>query len=290
MSHSISETSYLPVTMPVEDDKASAKKHGRKARNDKAEAKAEAEAKEQTPTYSIDELAAKTNVASRTIRFYQGKGILDKPRREGRKAFYTDDHITRIKLIAQLQDRGLRIRGMRQLLARGDSETAVSEWLGLSDKLSEPWSKERALAVDEAAMTKLIGERPAGTLAAVLRSGLAERRDDPPKTYFIPSPGLLDVALRLLDSGLSLEVLATLEPILRDGLRQAAEGVVDYFLEEGGLGKPGDEKKLTSALDALRTQGANAVSIIFAQEIERTLGSLIEDGAPTKRSRRRRRR
>jgi DNA-binding transcriptional MerR regulator len=289
MSHSISETSYLPITMPVEDDKASAKKRDKK-RDKKAEAEAKSEATDSTPTYSIDELAAKTNVASRTIRFYQGKGILDKPRRQGRKAFYTEDHITRLKLIAQLQDRGLRIRGMRQLLARGDSETAVSEWLGLSDKLSEPWSKERALALDEGAMTKLIGERPAGTLAAVLRSGLAERRDEPPKTYFIPSPGLLDVALRLLDSGLSLEVLATLEPILRDGLRHAAEGVVDYFLEEGDLGKPGDEDKLTSALDALRVQGANAVSIIFAQEIERTLGSLIEDGAPSKRSRRRRRR
>lgn len=241
-------------------------------------------------TYSIDELAAKTKVASRTIRFYQARGVLDKPRRSGRKALYTDDHVERLELIARLQDRGMRIRGIKQLLARRDSDAAVSEWLGLSDRLSAPWSNDHAKALEEAEMTALIGDRPAGTLATIVRVGLAERRDDPPNTFFVPSQGLLDVALRLMDAGLSLETLAEIEPILRDGLSRAAEGVVDYFVAESGFTKSGDEDKLTAALDALRSQGGNAVSIIFAQEIERTLRALIDSGDRKSRGNRRARR
>jgi len=283
--------------MPVDEDKAAEKaKKEKKAKKDrKAEkdqkAEKDREAAEDAPDegaqYTIDELAAETHVASRTIRFYQAKGVLDRPRRKGRKAFYTDEHVTRLKLIAKLQDRGLRIRGMRQLMARSDSEAAVSEWLGLDDRLSAPWTKERARALDEAEVAEVIGDRPAGTLAALVNAGLVERRDGPPKTYLVASPGLLDVGLRLFDSGLGLDVLAEIEPIVREGLRQAAEGVVDYFVDEGGLGKPGDEQELTRALDALRTQGANAVSIIFAQEIERTLRDLLKEGKPSKRHRRR---
>ncbi len=251
--------------------------------------KADAESTETGSSYTIDELAAKTNVPSRTIRFYQAKQILDRPKRKGRVAVYTDEHVQRLELIAKLADRGLRIRGMKQLLGRADADTAVQHWLGLSDKLSTPWTNEKAKVCDEAEMTALIGDRPSGTLAAVLRAGLATRREDAPHTYLIDSPGLLDVALRLVDSGLSIDVLEQLEPILREGLRGSAEGVVDYFVERGVLDAAGGEQELTKGLDALRTFGTQAVSIIFAQEIERTLGALLEAGQPRKRRNRRRR-
>lgn len=227
---------------------------------------------------------------SRTIRFYQAKQVLDRPTRKGRVAVYTDDHVACLELIAKLQDRGLRIRGMRQLLSRPDADVAVEQWLGLSDKLSAPWSEDRARVINDAEMAALIGERPSGTLAAILRAGLAERRADVPHTYLIGSPGLLDVALRLTDAGLSIDVLEHLEPILRDSLRASAEGVVDDFVERGGLDESGGEEALTRALDALRTFGTRAVSIIFAQEIERTLNGLLEEGRPSKRRKARKRR
>lgn len=239
--------------------------------------------------YTIDELAAKTNIPSRTIRFYQAKQILPRPQRRGRVAVYTDEHVDRLELIATLQDRGLRIRGMRQLLSRPDADDAVKQWLGLSDKLSTPWTDERPRVVDEAEMSALIGDRPSGTLAAVLRAGLAERREDAPHSYLISSPGLLDVALRLVDAGLGVDVLEQLEPILRDGLRDAAESVVDYFVDRGDLHEAGGDEQLTRALDALRTFGTQAVSLIFAQEIERTLSGLLEQGEPRRRRNRRRR-
>ncbi|MDP6080909.1 MAG: AMP-binding protein, partial [Arenicellales bacterium] len=46
--------------------------------------------------YTIDELAAETQVPSRTIRFYQSKKALPAPERRGRKAVYTAEHAERL--------------------------------------------------------------------------------------------------------------------------------------------------------------------------------------------------
>src|SRR6184192_3936279 len=80
--------------------------------------------------YTIDELAAVARVPSRTIRFYQSTGALPRPRIRGRVAYYDESHIARLKLIGTLQDRGLRIRAIRELLVRADrGELALNEWL-----------------------------------------------------------------------------------------------------------------------------------------------------------------
>ena len=70
-------------------------------------------AEETGDEFTIDELSATTRVSSRTIRFYQSKGALPKPTIRGRVAFYTEQHVERLGLIAKLQDQGLRIKAIR---------------------------------------------------------------------------------------------------------------------------------------------------------------------------------
>src|SRR5215467_13074102 len=95
-------------------------------------------------SYTIDELAALTSVPSRTIRFYQAKGALPPPVRRGRVAYYDDTHAERLKLVAHLQDRGLSLRAIRDLFQRTEGgDVSVSEWLGVGEKLREPWSEDR---------------------------------------------------------------------------------------------------------------------------------------------------
>jgi DNA-binding transcriptional MerR regulator len=235
---------------------------------------------EPAPSYTIDDLAALARVPSRTIRFYQAQKILPRPQRRGRIAVYTEDHRARLELIAQLQDRGLRIRGMKQLLAGRDQEAAVREWLGLSELLSSPWSEDRPRVVDEAEMTSLLGDRPAGTLGALLRARLVRKREDAPHGLFLPSPALLDVTLRLVDAGVSLDVLLELGPILQRGLRSTVREVVDYFVPLHHPGDPDGDAELGRAIEALRTHGAQAVGLLFAQEVERALQALLEKGVP----------
>src|SRR5260370_12358444 len=47
--------------------------------------------------YRIEQLARAAGVAVDTIRFYQGKGLLEAPRREGRVTWYGDAHLDRLR-------------------------------------------------------------------------------------------------------------------------------------------------------------------------------------------------
>src|SRR5688500_15679931 len=78
---------------------------------------------------TIDELATLTRVPSRTIRFYQSEGALQKPIIKGRVAYYGPAHVERLAQITSLQDRGLQIKAIRDVLNRTESgEFSLQEW------------------------------------------------------------------------------------------------------------------------------------------------------------------
>src|SRR6185369_9183624 len=131
---------------------------------------------ERPPEHTIDELAAITKVPSRTIRFYQAKGVLTRPEVRGRVAYYGPAHVQRLELIASLQDRGLRIDAIRDLCARIDKgELDVHEWLGLDAQLQGSWADEKPRTLTEAELVELAGERRPGLVSALVRARLAER-------------------------------------------------------------------------------------------------------------------
>jgi DNA-binding transcriptional MerR regulator len=59
-------------------------------------------------TYSISELAGEFDVTTRTIRFYEEKGLL-KPRREGTRRIYSPADRTRLRLILRGKRLGLSL-------------------------------------------------------------------------------------------------------------------------------------------------------------------------------------
>src|SRR5438477_9047280 len=67
--------------------------------------------------YRIERLAQAAGVAVDTIRFYQGKALLDPPRREGRVTWYGDAHLERLHRIRSLQQRGFSLVVIRRFLA-----------------------------------------------------------------------------------------------------------------------------------------------------------------------------
>ena len=108
---------------------------------------AEAESKTE---YGIDELASIARVPSRTIRFYQSRGALMAPAIRGRVAVYGPQHVERLRLIEQLQDRGLRIDAIRDLVARIDrGEVDLASWLGIEQAMQASWSNDQPRTVTE---------------------------------------------------------------------------------------------------------------------------------------------
>src|SRR6476661_7929042 len=67
--------------------------------------------------YRIEQLARTAGVAVDTIRFYQGKGLLDAPRRDGRVTWYGDGHLERLRRIRDLQQRGFTLTVIQRFLA-----------------------------------------------------------------------------------------------------------------------------------------------------------------------------
>jgi DNA-binding transcriptional MerR regulator len=67
--------------------------------------------------YSIGELAQRAGVTARTIRYYTAEGLLPPPGTRGRYASYTEEHVQRLALIAQLKAQYLPLHAIREQLA-----------------------------------------------------------------------------------------------------------------------------------------------------------------------------
>jgi DNA-binding transcriptional MerR regulator len=83
----------------------------------------------------VEQLSAQAAVSVDTIRYYQSKGLLDPPRREGRIAWYGDDHLDRLTRIRSLQQRGFTLATIARLVS-GELDAADEALLGQLSGLS----------------------------------------------------------------------------------------------------------------------------------------------------------
>ncbi|MEQ9394213.1 MerR family transcriptional regulator [Haliea sp.] len=74
-----------------------------------------------TRTYNISELAEEFGVTTRTIRFYEEKGLIQ-PRREGQKRLYTPADRVRIKLILRGKRIGMSLQESVEVIDMYDPE------------------------------------------------------------------------------------------------------------------------------------------------------------------------
>jgi DNA-binding transcriptional MerR regulator len=228
--------------------------------------------------YTVDELAAAAGVPTRTIRHYQSERVLPAPERHGRIALYGDEHVRRLELIAQLQDRGLSLKAIREAL-RGveHGRLSLEGWLGLGEELRRPWSEDApALLSREDLEQRLDGRRP-GLLGALVDADLLQEQPGLPPTYLVPSPGLLDVALELEAAGVDLTMSTEAAKLIRKHLRRSADDLVALFTRHAGDGFGLGPDRAGNALEALRPLSAEAVRLIFAREVERAVSSRRED-------------
>ena len=227
------------------------------------------------PEYTIDQLAAAANVPSRTIRFYQARRALPPPEIRGRVAWYGPAHLERLELIAQLQDRGLRIAAIVDLLASIDrGEIDLVEWLGVERQVQASWSDDAPRTMTTAELHELAGSRRPGLLADLVRAGLVERRGD---VVLLRSPALLGVAMKLEAAGMGLEVAAAAAAVIRKHMAKMAGALVGDVMQHvaaGTIAAP----DLEALFRTVRSAGIEAVRILFGHEMERALRRLVAAG------------
>jgi DNA-binding transcriptional MerR regulator len=227
------------------------------------------------PGMTIDELAAASRVPSRTIRFYQSRGALMTPEIRGRVAYYGKPHVERLKLIAQLQDRGLRIDAIGDLMKRiYRGLIDLAEWLGVEEQVQTPWAADQARTVTESELYELAGSRRPGLLADLTRARVVERKGD---VFLLGSPALLAMAMKLESVGIDLETASRASSILRKHLSRAVSDLVDLFLErvkDGHIGIAQSGK----LFETFRSVGVDSVRVLFAREMENALRKLLASG------------
>lgn len=226
--------------------------------------------------YTIDELAAVARLPSRTIRFYQSRGALMPPEIRGRVAFYSAGHVERLKLIAQLQDRGLRVDAIADLVGSIErGEVDLAEWLGVEQQMQTSWANDQPRTVSEAELHTLAGTNRPGVIADLTRLGLLERRGD---VFLLDSPALLGVAMKLETAGIDLATSKQAAEIIQKHTKRAVKELIDLFLDRAKGGHV-ELKEPASVLQTLRPVGLEAVRVIFGRTMEDGLRKLLESGA-----------
>ncbi len=234
---------------------------------------------------TIDELAAKTRVPSRTIRFYQSKGALPRPTIRGRVAFYGPHHVERLEVIGKLQDRGLKLRAMKELLERADrGEVDLEEWLGTDSRLSAGFLEDRARVVSEDELPELLGGDPRpGLVGDLLRHRLIEESGD---GYLVRSPAMLSVALEIERAGFGLDAAVEAHAILAKHIAKAGKEVVAHFAAQvAGRRRRPSPKQLQESVDALVPPGLRAVKLLFAKAMRDETLALLSDRDARRRRR-----
>lgn len=226
--------------------------------------------------YTIDELAARTGVPSRTIRFYQAKGVLAPPRKRGRVAVYDQAHIDRLAVVGQLQDKGLSLRAIRDIIGRDDLDSdAIQKWLGVGERLSSLADDVPQLLTEDE-LKRHLGDPPPGIIGRLVRMGAIQPQGDGiNRRYLLESPALLALAARLHDAGIDIDTAHMLHEMLQRRFARAAREVVDFAIKKvgHGFGRSAEPEDILTAIETLFQRGAvaEAVRLIFTKELERAL-------------------
>ncbi|MFJ9039834.1 MerR family transcriptional regulator [Streptomyces sp. NPDC102406] len=180
------------------------------------------------PEYRIEDLAHHSGATVRTIRAYQDRGLLPRPERRGRANVYTSAHLSRLRQIADLLDRGYTLASIKELLEAWDAGRGLGGVLGLVAEVDGPWTDERAGRITRAELDERFGGHPdEAAVRDALDLGVLEPvpgRDD---EFLVPSPQELAVAAELYAAGVPLPAISG---HLRE-LRGQVEHIAARFLE-----------------------------------------------------------
>jgi len=176
--------------------------------------------------YRVEQLAAATEVSVDTVRYYQSRGLLSPPEREGRVAWYDAGHAERIREIRDLQRKGLTLAAIERILDGSASTPDGDLALAVAAARGDGEAPE-LVTLDEFAQRSGV---PASLIQAVEREGIQLGRaiDGEPR-YTTADIDMVRGALRLLEFGLPLGELLSLARDANDAMKTLARRAVDLF-------------------------------------------------------------
>src|SRR6201986_3954778 len=95
---------------------------------------------------TVDELADRTGMTVRTVRFYASEGLLPPPIKRGRIAYYGATHRMRLDLVRSLQEHGYTLAAIERVLKRIPFDANPAQYAVQSAVLA-PWLPDNSGSV-----------------------------------------------------------------------------------------------------------------------------------------------
>jgi DNA-binding transcriptional MerR regulator len=92
--------------------------------------------------YTMAELAETSGLPERTLRLYRTKGLLDPPEVRGRVGYYGINHLTQLRMVKALSDRGFPLAVIAELQASRVSRTDLMRLLATSTPQGDYLNRE----------------------------------------------------------------------------------------------------------------------------------------------------
>jgi DNA-binding transcriptional MerR regulator len=237
--------------------------------------------------YRIEELAAKTDTTVRTLQAYRNRGMLQPPRRQGRIALYSDEHVARLELVASLLSRGYSLNAVGELLAglgRGDR---IEDLLGLNATIEQA-AQGPATVVSVRELQALFGDRASG-LAELERLGILtsietdDDEDERPgdRRYRVELSSMLSAGAALTEAGVPIEAVidegVRLERDIDEIARRFVHLALDHVIEGGAVRSAGHAATITDLVTGLVPYASAVVDEYLRVALQRHIKEAIRE-------------
>ena len=221
-------------------------------------------------------MARSAGVAVDTIRFYQGKGLLEAPRREGRVTWYGDNHLDRLRRIKELQQQGFTLTVIQRFLT-GELEPSDEALVAAVTRPAAPQTLTLAELAERSGVAEplLMSLQQAGLLVPV------EGGDEP----LYPADDLLAIAagMKLIGAGVPLGELMELGKNHAAAVDRTAREAVDLFdryvrerIQSEGGATEAAERRLLEMFNELLEASSTLVRHHFERTVLRAAREHIE--------------
>lgn len=227
--------------------------------------------------YRIEELARLAGTTTRNIRVYRDRDLLPPPLRVGRIALFNDTHLTRLRLITSMLDRGYTIAHVREMLSAWEEGKNLGDVLGLETAIVGTWTTEKPQTMSLAEAHQLVDD-PSAFERMV---GLHVIRVDGEQATIV-RPKLIEAFNEVRGYGVSADKLIDLHEQIVPKIDEISDLLVQAGFEHvGNLLKPGEAlpadaevAELITMLVRFRTQAVATVTATLASSIETNIETL----------------